>query len=128
MTSTITLRHFAHSVSASVSPSNSHKLCSKNSSASVFIRLSSLDPLKRSLGEKKFNKRVKKVARFLSGGVKSTSVKAEETKKTSVKKAAKKTAVKKVAKVLTSEKEMKAAPKKEAKVISKKATKTASKK
>ena len=89
---------------------------------------SSLDPLKRSLGEKKFNKRVKKVARFLSGGVKSTSVKAEETKKTPVKEAAKKTAVKKVSKVVTSQKEMKAAPKKVAKVISKKATKTASKK
>ena len=89
---------------------------------------SSLDPLKKSLGEKKFNKRVKKVARFLSGGVKVPSDKIEITKKNPVKKEPKKTTIKSAANTATPEKAVKAASKKKAKIISKKATKTALKK
>ena len=47
---------------------------------------SSLNPLKENLGEKKFNKRVKKAARLLSGGVKATADKTAIAKKLVIKK------------------------------------------
>jgi hypothetical protein len=89
---------------------------------------SSLDPLKKNLGEKKFNKRVKKVAKFLSGGVKVPSDKIAITQKETLKKEIKKSAIKQAAKVVAAEKAVKAAPKKESKVIVKKAAKVAEKK
>ena len=92
---------------------------------------SSLNPLKENLGEKKFNKRVKKAARLLSGGVKATVDKTAIAKKPAIKKEPTKTIVKETAKKSNAsapKKAVKNATKKEAKVISKKAAKVISKK
>ena len=87
---------------------------------------SSLDPLKESLGEKKFNKRIKKAARLLSGGVKGAADKATVVKKPALKKDPSKPVVKKASTAVTTKKAVKNAPKKETKVVAKKAVKSVS--
>ncbi len=88
---------------------------------------SSLDSLKESLGEKKFNKRIKKAARFLSDGVKTAADKKEVTKIPALKKEPTKPVVKKTVNAGTPKKVVKEVAKKEAKVILKKAAKVISK-
>ena len=88
----------------------------------------SLDSLKEILGEKKFNKRINKAARFLSDGVKTAADKKEVTKKPASKKEPAKPVVKKTVKAGTPNKVVKEVPKKDANVILKKAAKVISKK
>lgn len=89
---------------------------------------SSLDPLKESLGAKKFNKRIKKAARLLSGGVKAAADKKVVVKKPALKKEPSKPVAEKASTAVTTKKAVKNAPKKETKVISKKVAKVISKK
>lgn len=62
------------------------------------LLVASMAKLKETLGEKKFEKRIKKVAKFLVHGIKPVAVKKKAVKKRLLKKAVKKTAVPAVAK------------------------------